>query len=207
MFLHFRWRFDLRDESWRLTGDRGCRAQPLDKRTGPQAFERLQDSESPRHCGTMIDITLLRTSRLEHAIPGSLFIPVVENGSHFLSGRINDYPVLVELDGEEPFRFAKTEAWSKTSGLVIESGRFQVESRSAVPVQSARDAPPGSLVLAREGPTLIAHDENGPQSVRLGGGEGPTELELGDVAFTQWQFVTGTEPDLAVHFQHPQKPE
>ena len=151
----------------------------------------------------MIDITLFRTSLPEHTTPGSLFVPVVESGSHFLSGRINDDPVLVELDGEQPFRAGPTESWSRDSGLVIESGRFQVEPNSAIPVQSPSDAPPGSLVLAREGPTIITHDKNGVQAVRLGGGEGPTGLELGDVAFTQWRYVTGTEPNVAVHFQHP----
>ena len=151
----------------------------------------------------MIDITLLRTSRLEHTTPGSLFLPVVGSGSHFLAGRIDDFPVLVELDGQEPFKVAPTEEWSRASGLVIESGRLQVEPRSATPVQSPQDAPPGSLVLAREGPTLIAHDQDGPKPVRLGGGEGVTALEPGDVAFTEWRFVTGTEPTVAVHFQHP----
>jgi hypothetical protein len=152
----------------------------------------------------VIDIALLRTSLLEHTTPGALFVPIAEGGSHFLSGRINDYPVLVELDGEQPFRVGPTESWSRDSGLVIESGRFQVEPSSAIPVQSPSDAPPGSLVLAREGATIITSDKDGVQAVRLGGGEGPTGLELGDVAFTQWQYVTGTEPNVAVHFQHPQ---
>ena len=163
----------------------------------------LPRAESRGHCRDMIDIALLRTSLLEHTTPGALFVPVAEGGSHFLSGRINDDPVLVELDGDQSFWVGPTESWSRDSGLVIESGRFQVEPSSAIPVQSPSDAPPGSLVLAREGATIITRDKDRLQAVRLGGGEGPTGLELGDVAFTQWQYVTGTEPNVAVHFQHP----
>lgn len=151
----------------------------------------------------MIDLSLLRPSRLEHTPPGVLFIPVVETGGHFLAGRINDFSVLVELDGEEPFHVAETETWSRSAGLVVEGGRFQVDPQSAIPVRSASDAPPGALVLTRTGPSLLAHDRNGAKAVLLAGGKGPTDIEAGDVAFSKWRIVTGAGDAQAVHFQQP----
>lgn len=150
----------------------------------------------------MIDLTLLSTGRHRDTPPGALFLPVVSGGERFLAGRVNDYPVLVVLEGERPFHLAPADRWSRSSGLFLIQGRFRVQLDSAIPIRSALDAPLGALVLSPLGIMVIGEDDNGKKGVLLAGGKGSTDIEDGDVGFANWQIVTGIGDELAIHFQH-----
>jgi hypothetical protein len=128
---------------------------------------------------------------------------VVEDGERFIAGRINDFSVLVVLEGDHPFHVGERETWSRRPGLVVEDFRFQVDPTSAVAARLL-DLPLGALVLSERGASLIAGDRNGPKAVLLAGGEGSTDLDAagGDAAFTVWRIVTGEGDSLAIHFQH-----
>lgn len=152
----------------------------------------------------MIDLQLLVPGKHGDTPSGALFVPVAKDEQRFLSGRINDNPVLVSLEGERPFHVAETGQWSRSPGLFISDGRFQVEVASAVPVHSANDIALGALVLSPLGTMLIAEDDNGKKGVLLASGSGPTNVERGDVAFGAWRIITGNGETISVHFEHPQ---
>jgi hypothetical protein len=149
----------------------------------------------------MIDLSLLKPTKLRDSPPGALFVPVVKNGDYFLAGRVNDYPVLVAVDGEDPFHVADRDAWTRAAGLIVQDIRFQVNVQSAIPARSELDVPPGALVLASAGTSVIGQDRNGRKAVLLAGGKGPTALAEGDVAFTAWRIVSGEADALQVHYE------
>ncbi|MBA3651990.1 MAG: hypothetical protein H0W66_11055 [Chthoniobacterales bacterium] len=166
---------------------------------GPQTF--LAIFKLHDHNGTMIDISALKTSRLENTPVGAIFLPAGEGRTHFLCGRLNDFTVLIELDGEKPFWDDAIDLWSRASGLIVEGARVQVDHKSALPIDSVLDAPVGSVILGRDGPMLRSRNQNGSHAVLLVAGEGETVTGRGDVAFTSWRFVTGQGDALVVLFE------
>ena len=165
--------------------------------------ERVRDYMSAI-ATSMLDINHFKIGALRDTPPGSLFVPAVAGGDHFLSGRLNDFPVLVVLGGESPFSVGSPEEWSRTSGLIVNVIEFEVDPTTALRIRDPEDAPHGALVLSSRGPMIIAHDHNGTKAVLLAGGEGPTYFE-GDmaVAFTAWHVVAGTGAKARSLFKFP----
>lgn len=148
----------------------------------------------------MLDLAFFRTTALGDTPPGALFVPTGEGGEHFVAGRLNEFPVLIVLDGDRPFRVASPEQWSRGRGLIVEKIRFQVDKASATEIDHAQDAPRGALVLSTLGAMIVAYDDNGPQAVLLESGSGSTEISGTDaVAFSAWQIVAGTEPEILMY--------
>ncbi len=141
----------------------------------------------------MIDVAIVTPAALQDVQPGQLFIPVVKGGDRFLGGRINQTPVLVVLEGEDPFNTAEPAKWSRTGGIVIADSRFVVEIASACPALEAEDSP-GSLVIGRDR-SLYVFGHAGPDryAVCLQAGESETGVEEGDIAFKGWRIVVGDE--------------
>lgn len=158
----------------------------------------MDDSKS------MLDLAFFRTGALRDTPAGALFVPAVEGGERFLAGRLDDVPVLVALEGQEPFRLAPAEQWARDPGLLIEKIRFQVDKASAFGIRQASDAPNGALLLSGLGAMIVAYDHDGSRAVLLGGGMGSTDLDGVDpVAFTNWQIVAGSDPSV-VMYRSPQ---
>lgn len=149
---------------------------------------------NPSH---MFDLQHFNIGSLKDTPLGGLFLPVIEGGQRFVAGRLNHFPVLVVLDGGagNAFRVADPEQWSRRSGLHVQGGRFQVDPGASIPVRDPEDAPPGSFVLSKQGPMIIAYDHNGSKAVLLAGGEGSTDISEMAVAFTAWQYVVGGPSD------------
>src|SRR4029453_4316726 len=55
----------------------------------------------------MIDVAKITPTALEAVQPGEFFVPVVQGENRFLGGRLGQTPVLVMLDGEDPFNTAE----------------------------------------------------------------------------------------------------
>ncbi|MGZ9086741.1 MAG: hypothetical protein ACXW3R_14665 [Rhodoplanes sp.] len=147
----------------------------------------------------MLDLAFFRTGALKDTPAGSLFVPAVESDGLFLAGRLNEFPVLVALEGDQPFRVASPDQWRHSSGLLVEKIRFQVDRASAFCLRQAQDAPHGALILSSLGAMIAAFDDNGIKAVLLGGGSGSTQIEgTESVAFRTWQIVAGQEPAVVM---------
>lgn len=148
----------------------------------------------------MLDLAFFRTGTLTDVPPGCLFVPASENGQHLVGGRLNDMPVLVGLEGDNPFLVAAPEQWPPSQGLIVRRIRFQIDKASAVEIRHAQDAPRGALVLSPLGAMIVAYDDNGPKAVLLEGGSGSTGIEnIDSVAFTLWQIVAEHEAEVVMY--------
>ncbi len=151
-----------------------------------------------------VDLAFLRTGKLEETPAGALFLPVAEGGDRFLAGRLNAYPVLVALDGNEAFHVASPEQWSRGAGLIALKIRFEVNPKSGEACQRASSSPRGSLVLSDLGRMIIAFDQNGPKAVLLSDGESDTSIdETNAVAFTSWRIVTDEPAPVVLYASQP----
>lgn len=148
----------------------------------------------------MIELDLLQPISL-HSLPlGGLFRPAVDGGERFLSGRINETPVLVSLEGEIPFCLGPTESWSRAPGYWVRDTRIRVDPVSARLPHDEQEAGVGSIVLMENFPALISTDRHARFAVQLTPDGAKRRVKRGDVAFANWDLVTGRGDDLFVHF-------
>jgi hypothetical protein len=140
--------------------------------------------------------------RVRNLSTGCLFVPVKAGDEHFLAGRINETPVLMTLDGEEPFRVAETGEWRAVrNGLAVQNIRFEVDLESGFIAFDEADTPPGTLVRSAGAIGIIGFDRHQPYTVWVSGGE-KRGVSQEDVAFTKWQIVVGPEDSIKSLFAH-----
>jgi hypothetical protein len=141
----------------------------------------------------MIDVAKITPTALQDVQPGEFFVPVVQGENRFLGGRLGQTPVLVVLDGEDPFNTAEHVQWSGGGGLVVADSRFVVEIASACPALEA-EAFAGSLVIGR-GRSLYVVGHNGPDRCEVSLQAGDTDIvaDKDDIAFKSWRIVVGGE--------------
>lgn len=152
----------------------------------------------------MIDISEIEPSRLEHTPLGALFVPVAEGGSHFLAGRVGTLvDVLVALDGEDPFHIGETGTWSRAPGYIVQGGRFRVDPGSKMSASLFHDLPIGALLGTSAGPVLVGQSpRTGNRAVWLGEVNDAPTSDVLSVAFGCWQYVTGQDGAITVHYVH-----
>ena len=153
----------------------------------------------------MIDVVDFMPIKVRHLPIGSLFVPTKAGDEHFLAGRINETAVLITLDGEEPFRVAETDEWTAVRrGVNIPRVRFEVELNSLFTGFSEDEAPPGSLVRSAGATGMIGFDRHQRYTVWLLSSE-DRGFGQDDIAFSKWQIVVGSEPNVTVLFSHQGK--
>lgn len=133
---------------------------------------------------------------------GEIFLPVEEHGSRFVAGYLRTKPVLVCLEGEEPFAVGETADWVRSPGLSCKRVRYLVDLRSAVPAEIT-DALNGALLLTSGGPAILSIDRVYRYVVGLTGENSGAILNVrnGDVAFRNWKIVAGSQEDPILLFE------
>jgi len=140
----------------------------------------------------MMDLVKITPSTPEVVQPGHLFVPVVRGGNRFLGGLLDQTPVLVVLEGEDPFSVG---APPNTGGFVVADTRFQVDITSACPALEAKDVN-GALVMGKDRScSIIGHNRDGRYAICLQPGETDSAVEKGDIAFISWRIVAGEGRD------------
>jgi len=150
----------------------------------------------------MIDLSALKPVKLKDLTVGSLFRPAVESGERFVAGLINETPVLVALEGEQPFHVAQVAQWSRAPGFLVSGARIQVDPTSAALPHDEEEARLGSVVLLGETPTLVCTDGHRMYAVEMAPDGANRSLQRGDIAFRAWRIVTGSGDDCLTHFSH-----
>jgi hypothetical protein len=138
-------------------------------------------------------VTRTELKQLEY---GSLFVPIVETGSRFLAGRLNDYELLIVLDGEKPFSASERHQWSRGAGIQVPGIRFEAETGDASRVDGTRK---GMLLLSGDQIGIAGYERSDPFPVWIfGDGKSGGESAIG---FRKWRIVRGSGAEKQILFE------
>ena len=150
----------------------------------------------------MIDLKLLRTTKLADLQPEELFCSIGGDGTcHFLAGTLNEFEIRVALNGEKPFEFAEKAEWDRAPGVAVKGIRFEVDYREAVAADSYGNVPTGSLIVMGDGLAIQAAQNLERRPIALSGANPGRQVERGDIAFPAWRIVIGSKADPEVLYE------